>query len=75
MSRRVIGQQANQSIKDQPPYFLSSDPDSDDLGVQQVHIANRGSKPQYADVLIENIPAQGVIDSGLQLWVETSSVT
>lgn len=56
-----------QSIKDQPPYFLSSNPDSDDPGVWQVCIVNQGSKPQY--VLVENIPARGVINSGCDITI------
>ena len=43
--------------------------DSDVPGVRQVRIADRGSKPQYADVLVENVPARGVIDSGSDITI------
>lgn len=78
VSRQVTVRQDNhvqeleggvQSIKDQLHYFLSPDPYCDDPGVRQVCIANRGSKLQYADVLIENIPARGVIDSGSDITI------
>ena len=49
-------------------YLLLSDSDSDSE-VRQVRIADCGSKPQYADVQIENIPARGVIDSGLDITI------
>ena len=39
------------------------------MDVCQVRIADRGSKPQYADVQIENIPARGVIDSGSDITI------
>jgi hypothetical protein len=49
-------------------YLLLSDSDSDSE-VRRVRIADRGSKPQYADVQIENIPARGVIDSGSDITI------
>ena len=39
------------------------------IGRPWVHIADRGSKPQYVDIQIENIPARGVIDSGSDITI------
>ena len=49
-------------------YSLFSDADSD-LGVLQVRIADRGGKPQYAEVQVEGVPARGVIDSGSDITI------
>ena len=43
---------------------LSSDMEDGEDQVQQVRISDQGSRQQYADVLIEGVPAWGVIDSG-----------
>ena len=63
----VLGDGTRQGNK-QPFYLLSPESDSDS-DVRRVRIADRGSKPQYADVQIENIPARGVIDSGSDITI------
>ena len=47
---------------------LDSD-SGDDLEVRQVRITNRGSKQQYANVQVEGVPAQGIIDSGSEITI------
>ena len=38
--------------------------DSSDSDVNVVRVNDRGSKPQFAEVLIQGVPATGVIDTG-----------
>jgi len=49
--------------------ILSSDSETEDGSVRQVRIEDRGGKQQYADVLIEGVPARGVIDSGAEVSI------
>ena len=47
----------------------SSDSETKGEGVQQVRIDDEGSKQQYAEVLIEGVPATGVVDSGAEITI------
>ena len=47
---------------------LDSD-SGDDLEVRQVRITDRGSKQQYANVQVEGVRAQGIIDSGSEITI------
>lgn len=49
--------------------ILSSDSEAEDGGVQQVRVEDQGGKQQYADILIEGVPARGVIDSGAEISI------
>ena len=48
---------------------LSSSDLDDDPGVLQVRLTDRGSKPQYADVQVQGVPARGVIDTGSDITI------
>jgi hypothetical protein len=47
----------------------SSDSETEGEGVRQVRIDDEGSKQQYAEVLIEGVPATGVVDSGAEITI------
>lgn len=48
---------------------LNSDSEYSDDQLRQVRISDQGSRQQHADVLIEGVPAKGVIDSGAEITV------
>lgn len=37
--------------------------------VRVIRVTDRGSKPQYADVQVQGVPARGVIDSGSDITI------
>ena len=37
--------------------------------VREIRITDRGSRPQYADVQVQGVPARGVIDSGSDITI------
>ena len=43
--------------------------DSSDSDVNVVRVNDRGSKPQFAEVLIQGVPATGVIDTGADITI------
>ena len=45
-----------------------SDPDSDD-DVRRVTVEDMGSHPKYAEVLVEGVSLQGVVDTGSDLTI------
>lgn len=47
--------------------YLESD--SDDNVVNLVHVTDRGSVPHRAKVLIQGVPAHGVIDTGADITI------
>ena len=47
----------------------SSDSETEGEGVRQVRIDDKGSEQQYAEVLIEGVPATGVLDSGAEITI------
>ena len=49
--------------------LLSSDSEDEEDGVRLVRISDQGSEQQHADVLIEGVPAKGVIDSGAEITI------
>ena len=49
-------------------YLASSDPD-DDSEVRQVRLTDRGSRPQYADIQVQGVPARGVINTGSDITI------
>ena len=49
-------------------YLHSSDSEDAD-GVRQVRVVDKGSRPQHAQVLLEGVPAIGVIDSGADITI------
>ena len=48
--------------------LASSDLD-DDPEIRQVRLTDRGSKPQYADVQVQGVPARGVINTGSDITI------
>ena len=48
---------------------MFSGSDSEDGGVGQIRIDDRGGQQQYVDVLIESAQAKGVIDSGAEITI------
>ena len=49
-------------------YLHSSDSEDAD-GVRQVRVVDKGSRPQRTRVLLEGVPAAGVIDSGADITI------
>ena len=50
-------------------HLLFSGSDSEDGGVGQIRIDDRGGQQQYVDVLVESVQAKGVIDSGVEITI------
>lgn len=46
------------------PLSLLYSSDSDSEGVRRKRVSDHGSKPRYANILIQGVPAVGVIDTG-----------
>ena len=44
-------------------------PDSDEEGIKQVRVNDRGSKARYVDILIQGVPVTGVIDTGADITI------
>ena len=47
----------------------SSDSESGEEGVRQIRVEDRGSQQQFADVVIEGVPARGVVDTGAEITI------
>lgn len=47
---------------------LSSDSESGDR-VSTVRVPDRGSRPQYADVQVQGVPASGIVDTGADITI------
>ena len=50
-------------------YLLSTDSEDSEDGVRQIRISDQGSRQQHADILIEGVPARGIIDSGAEITI------
>ena len=50
-------------------WLLSSSSDEEDEGVCQVRMGDNGSCQQHANVLLQGVPARGVIDSGADITI------
>ena len=67
VSTSASGPQSPSAAPGLLPHLLSSsDSDTEGDGVRQVRIDDEGSKQQYAEVLVEGVPAAGVVDSGAE---------
>jgi len=51
------------------PYDLLYSSDSEDEGVRQIRVADEGSRPQLAHVIVHGVPADGVIDTGADITI------
>ena len=50
-------------------YLLSTDSEDSEDGVRQIRISDQGSRQQHADIMIEGVPARGIIDSGADITI------
>ena len=70
VSTSASGPQSPSAAPGLLPHLLSSsDSDTEGDGVRQVRIDDEGSKQQYAEVLVEGVPAAGVVDSGAEITI------
>ena len=44
-------------------------PDSDEEGIKQVRVNDKGSKAQYVDILIQGVPVTSVIDTEADITI------
>jgi len=51
------------------PHDLLYSSDSEDEGVRQIRVADEGSRPQLAHVIVHGVPADGVIDTGADITI------
>lgn len=49
--------------------LLSSSDSESGEGVRQIRVEDRGSQQQFADVVIEGVPARGVVDTGAEITI------
>ena len=63
-----IEQVSMQGVSDPLSLLYSSESESDD-GVRQIRVSDLGSKPRYANILIEGVTAAGVIDTGADITI------
>ena len=52
---------------DDPVNYLYSSDDSDE--VRQVRVNDQGSRPRRAQVLIQDVPVEGVVDTGADITI------
>ena len=57
----------NSLVDDNPLTWLHSD--SDNETVHRVIITDKGSKTHRARVLVQGVPAQGVVDTGAEITI------
>ena len=50
-------------------HLLSSSDSESEGGVRQVRVDDKGSRQQYADVVVEGVPVTGVVDSGAEITI------
>ena len=77
-TRQGAARQVNTTNSGEPPLewnprllecLYSSDSEETAGAVREVRVNYRGSQPQYAPVLLQGVPARGVIDSGADITI------